>query len=350
MQTEIANAVGSALKVTLLGDVDAKIQVGGTRNPAAFDAYLRASNAYWTGSEEEAYRAAIASYGEAIRLDPDFALAYADRSFVLADFAQGAAKGPAIRDLLNRAQADALKAIALAPELAEGHFGLAVYYSFNVDFPRANSEYQRALELAPGNAKLLIIYGLFATSIGQHEAGLAAAHRSVALDPLNPWYRVWLGAALTNARRYADAIATYKDVLSRAKNDVGLKSQTNAWLGYAYYLSGDFDNARASCESAEGDLDDKTACLAMTYEKLKRHADAKTMLDRVQASSLGVDHPVWCAIIFAQWGDSDRGVDWLEKAMRLRDPHLVYMRTPFLDPLRKEPRFQAIERELKFPD
>lgn len=201
-----------------------------------------------------------------------------------------------------------------------------MFYAFNLEFPRANREYQRALELAFTNAKLLSVYALFATAIGQHETGLAAAHRSVMLDPLNPWYRVWLGAVLTHARRYPEAIATYRDAMSRAPNDAGLRSQANVWLGYAYYLNGDFENARASCESAEADSDDKPACLAMTYEKLGRHADAKTMLDRLQASSFGVDHPVWCASVIAQWGDTGRGVDCLEKAMRIRDPQLVYVR------------------------
>jgi len=66
----------------------------------------------------------------------------------LASGQRGPPDKAAIRDLLNRAQADALKANALAPELAEGHFGLAVFYSFNLESPRASREFQRALELA----------------------------------------------------------------------------------------------------------------------------------------------------------------------------------------------------------
>src|SRR5438309_2318936 len=80
VQTEIANAVASALKVTLLGDVAAKVEVGGTRNPAAFDAYLRASKLYREFQNDKDLEAVIAGYTEAIRLDPQYALAYADRS------------------------------------------------------------------------------------------------------------------------------------------------------------------------------------------------------------------------------------------------------------------------------
>jgi len=57
------------------------------------------------------------------------------------------------------------------------------------------------------------------------------------------------------------------------------------------------------------------------------------------------------AEIHAQWGERDAALDWLEKAMRLRDPGLIYLKTdPLLDPLRHEPRFQAVERELQFPN
>src|SRR5262249_30766383 len=72
LQTEIATAVAAALKVTLLGDAAAKINLGGTRNPAAFDAYLRASMAFQSRHEEKDIPAAIATYTEAIRLDPNF--------------------------------------------------------------------------------------------------------------------------------------------------------------------------------------------------------------------------------------------------------------------------------------
>jgi len=57
------------------------------------------------------------------------------------------------------------------------------------------------------------------------------------------------------------------------------------------------------------------------------------------------------AEIFAQWGKTDQALDWLETALRLRDPGLYSTRVdPLLDPLRKEPRFQAIEKALKFPE
>jgi thioredoxin-like negative regulator of GroEL len=85
------------------------------------------------------------------------------------------------------------------------------------------------------------------------------------------------------------------------------------------------------------------------YHKLGRQPDAQAQLAKYQAD-LGDDAAYQFATIYAQWGDPAKALEWLATAMRLRDAGLEYMKTdPLMDPLRKEPRFQAVERELKFP-
>src|SRR5579864_1271588 len=121
LQTEIATAVAEALKVKLLSDVAERIDVGGTRNGAAYDAYLRAASAYWQQRSASDLEKVIADYREAVRLDSNFALAYAEGSIALSASAAFYAHGAARRDLHRRARLQALKAVALAPDLAEGH-------------------------------------------------------------------------------------------------------------------------------------------------------------------------------------------------------------------------------------
>ena len=205
LQTDIANAVANALRVTLLGDVAAKIEVGGTRNPAAFDAYLRASNAYRRfgpanlaagGLNREGLQTAVDAYAEAIRADREYALAYAGRSIAFADFARALVSGPGAVDYLKKAQSDARNAIALAPDLAEGHLALANFYAGSLELASALQEYERALALAPGDSRVLREYGAFAVLIGRTEAGLAAAHRVLVLDPLNSMNHFGLGVSL----------------------------------------------------------------------------------------------------------------------------------------------------------
>jgi hypothetical protein len=91
-------------------------------------------------------------------------------------------------------------------------------------------------------------------------------------------------------------------------------------------------------------------CLAVTYNKLGQHADAEAMLAKLRAT--GGDSAVYqYAEIYAQWGNPSKAVEELERALRLRDPGMHLVKTDFmLDPIRKEPRFQAVMQELKFPN
>jgi TolB-like protein/Tfp pilus assembly protein PilF len=354
LQTEIANAVASALKVTLLGDVAAKIELGGTRNPEAFDAYLRATNAFY-GSQHETdqaliakdHQTVIANYTEAIRLDPDYALAYADRSIALYDYASDPAFSlePALRpDYLNRAQADARKAIALTPDLGEGHLALGLLLQKSLDFTGAIQEIELARRLAPGNARVLRDYAIFAVTMGKIEAGVASAERALALDPLSANNHFNLGMSLFAARRFDEALKVFKREKAMDPND----TDADVWLGFTYYWSGDLQSARTTCEVMQADNPGRSFCLAVTYNKLGRHAEAETMLG--QYRTLTRDQAaVFYAMIYSDWGKNGRALDWLETGVRRQDPYLNWVRTWMFDPLRKEPRFQAVMRELKFP-
>ena len=346
LQTEIASAVASALKVTLLRDVATEMKVGGTRNPAAYDAYLRSTTAYWrvrSASDNESVRA---GYQEAVRLDPNFALGYAGWSLALGAYAQNFAHGPAVGDFIRQARAPALKAVALAPELAEGHLALAGVQGESLDFAGASKEYDRAMALAPGNARVLRDYGNFAVLMGRTDAGIAAVRRATVLDPLNAWSYSDLSAALWMARRYDEALAAYQDSLA-------LRPTDPHWLANGamiYYALGDFEKMRTVCEGVEqADIQNYQDCLALAYHKLGRPTDAASALARFKA--LEDDAGAYgYAQIYAQWGNTREALTWLETALRLRDRNLIGLKTdPLLDPLRKEPRFQAIERELKFP-
>jgi len=85
------------------------------------------------------------------------------------------------------------------------------------------------------------------------------------------------------------------------------------------------------------------------YDKLGRHADAEAELAKIK-TAYGDSCAYQCATIYAQWGDRAKALTWLDTAMRLRHAGLVRLKTdPLLDPLRREPRFQTVERALKFP-
>jgi TolB-like protein/Flp pilus assembly protein TadD len=295
LETEIANAVAGALKVTLLGNLAAKIELGGTHNPAAFDAYLRGAKALTSANEGKDLLTAIAAYTDAIRADPNYALAFAGRSLAYNDYAEQIATGAAIRESFDKAQADAREALRLAPELAEGHRALAFFFETGaLDFTRAREAYARALALAPGNARVLRDSGSFLVRMGQFDEGLAAVRRAVVLNPLDRRSHGFLGESLYYARRYEEALAALADSLSLD----AAYAESYGFRGQAYYELGDLKSARASCET-KPDYWGSQWCLAVVYEKLGRHADAEGELAKLKAA-LGDAAAYQYATIYAQ--------------------------------------------------
>ena len=345
LQTQIATAVADALKITLLADAATKIELGGTRNPAAFDAYLHAAKDADAGGAKNSL-SAVAAYSDAIRLDPSYALAFAGRSFVQSVYASQNASRPMVRQYFAKALADARQAIALAPELAEGHVALGFYLANGaLDLSQALGEIERARALGHGAASVLRISGVFAVMTGRTEAGIADLRRAVTLDPLSALTHHLLGFGLYMAHRYEQARAANVEAISLDPELL----RAYEFLGLTDYQLGNFEEARVNCE-ARPNYWGTQWCLALTYQKLGRHADAQAAVAKIEAMQ-GDTTAYQYSTIYAQWGDTAKALEWLETAMRLRDPGLSLLRTdPLMDPLRNEPRYRAVEKELKFPD
>src|ERR1700733_864709 len=138
-------------------------------------------------------------------------------------------------------------------------------------------------------------------------------------------------------RRYREAATAHAEAISLNPDFQSAYGER----GLAFYGLGDLERARATCEAKRDDWVSQQ-CLAVVYEKLGRHGDAGAELAKMKAA-LGDALAYQYATIYAQWGDRAKALEWLDVAMGLRDPGLENLKTePFFDPLRKEPRFQAI--------
>jgi TolB-like protein len=347
LQAEIANAVANALKVTLLGDVVARVEVGGTRNPLAFDAYLRGLRLARVASSESEAGRVLDQYTEAIRLDPEFALAYAARSLALSETIYQWGSVTTHRQNAEKARIDANQAIALAPGLGLAHAALARYLLVGaLDYPHASEESERALTLAPGDAIVLAEYSQQAAYMGRSDVAIDIARKGVALDPLNLLSHRALGDALRITRRYKEAIVAYQDAIAV---DPG-PPESYARSGLAQYALGSNQMARSSCEM-KPDYWENRLCLALAFERLGQRRESDAQIKWLKEFYGGDQLAYQFAQIYAQRGDRDKAFQWLETALRLRDAGLRRLKTdPLMDPLRKEPRFQAVMRELRFPD
>jgi TolB-like protein/Tfp pilus assembly protein PilF len=349
LQTEVATSVAQQLEVKLVGDEGTKIELGGTKNADAYDAYLRGLHRYEEARNREAdYREALAAFDQAIALDPNYALAYTRRAAAL-DYIYRFPDDPNVRPaVLAQAHEAAERALALAPQLGEAHMVLAyTYYRGAPDLAAAAREYERAIALAPGSAWVQRSFGFFAAKLGHFELALAAARRAVSLDPQKALTRQVLAEVLIDARRYGEALTVLEDAKVLSPGSHALESLMQG----ALVASGQIEKARMTCESPSTPLDDddRHSCLALVYHALGRQIDAEREMKEFQAV-VGANGAYDVAGIYAQWGEKVAALQWLARAERLHNFALLSLRVDWaLDPIRSEPQFKAIESRLHFP-
>ena len=344
LQTEIANAVTKELQSTLLVDASAAVELGGTHDSLAFDAYLKARGINVVSKETNL--AKIAAYDEAIRLDPRYAKAYAGKAESLSRFAGSYEPAATARKVAEQALAIAEKAVQLAPDLAEAHLALAEIYDDSLlEFAHGMTEYERAKALAPGDFRVINRYAGFLARMGHADSAVTSAERAVTLDPVHAESYDALGYVYYFSHRYPEAIAAFDRALSLDPNI----HWTHAMRGLSYLGLGNLEAARQSCTTPPLSWVSQM-CIAIVSEKRGDKTEAQSMLAQMKAES-GDAMAYQYASIYAQKGELPIALDWLETAYRLKDPGLAWFKVDLLlDPLRAEPRFQEIERKLKFPN
>jgi TolB-like protein/DNA-binding winged helix-turn-helix (wHTH) protein/Tfp pilus assembly protein PilF len=346
VQADIAASVTAALRVRLLGEDASRLSVGGTDNPAAFDAYLRGMKGLNDGGAN-GYSAAVAAFDQAIALDPRYALAHLRRAHAVRDLAGSQDKPPpGWSEMMEQsAVASAARAIALAPELGIAHaeYGATLEES-QFDFPRALAEMTRARALAPGDAQTNMAYAELQIHLNHVQEAVAAARLAATLDPLTPQTYRHLAAVLTLARRHDDAMAALRHgmQLEPAPTDEDLDLQ-----GEIQLHQGRIKEALRTCLP---DHDwEQELCLAMAYYGLGDHAAAAASMERLRAD-LGDNGAMQYVDVYSYWGHTDDALQWLETAYRLRDPGLIEMKVvPSMDSIRGTARYREIERRLAFP-
>jgi TolB-like protein len=196
VQAEIAAAVAESLKVTLLGS-DEQSTRSATKSTEAHNAYLQ-GHFHFQRRNLEDYRKAVSYFDEAIRLDPDYALAYAERSeawsFIGDLTGQRATAWP-------KAKSDAEKAVAIAPSLAEAHAALGwVRFFIDWKFTEGLSELKRAKELSPANPTANDLLARVIVYLGRVDEAEQQARQAVDLDPLSVTAQGNLGRVLSSRK------------------------------------------------------------------------------------------------------------------------------------------------------
>lgn len=347
LQGQIAAAVVTALKGVILGDETAQLTLGGTSNPAAFDAYLKGASELHA-LDADANRRSVTDLNQAVALDPKYALAFALRARALT-FIGAFGNSPDV-DYSHRVMAAALEdaqhAVDLAPGLGAAHADLAfVLQTSLADLRRAETEYRRAIALAPGDAATLMNYGRFQLEMGHTAEAIAAAEKAATLDPLAARTHGNLAIILEYARHYDEARLALRRTMVLGPSNTQYARVT---LGMLETMQG---NAVAAERVCGGNVDYRDMmCLAIADHMLGRPADAVAELARMRAV-LGDNGAFLYARIYAQWGQTAEALRWLQTAYQLHDPGLIELKVdPALDPIRAAPDYQALVRAMGFPD
>jgi TolB-like protein/Tfp pilus assembly protein PilF len=214
LQGELATEIAAGVGATLSPQEKARVEVKPTNNPAAYDAYLRA-RAFAAGSpfDKSTVENAIHSYQEAVKLDPNFALAWARLSYAQGNsYWLGLDPSPAH---LAAAKDAADRALALDPNLPETHLALGYYrYYGQRDFTGGLAEFQQAEKGLPNNVDTTNAIGVIQRRLGHWDEAIVALRRAVELDPRNVNAYNVLALTYSALRRFPEALATVDRALA----------------------------------------------------------------------------------------------------------------------------------------
>jgi len=341
IQQEIAEKVASSLSITLLGKASGN--VGETQNTEAYQAYLRGAHLFRRAPDDlDTLQAARNYYEQALALDPGYIsplygmFEYWDRMNRngIDDYAVTSANMKSYADQLMK----------LAPESAEAMMAQSRVALVFRDWPLAVEFSQKALERYPGNARANGLYGGNLLLSNRVEEGLAAIKNGVELDPLNLGALDQLGNIESQLGRCAEVQKIANKVLELEPG----YGRVRGSVAYCLLISGkDSAEALQWLEREPVGFIRRTG-EAIALHRLGRLEEAGRRL-QLMMDEYGNSASYQYAQVYAQWGEPEKALDWLQTGLEVRDPGLISMgRDHLLDPLRHEPRFRELLRQAGF--
>jgi len=344
LQSEVARAIAREIRVKLTAREERRLAASRAVSPQAYEAYLKGRH-LWNRRTEDGMRKSIAHYEQAIRLYPQYAMAYAG---VADSYVMLACRGmvPA-KDTFRKAKEAARKAIDLDSELGEAHGSLAHVRLHDWDWEGLEADFERALDLNPAQAIVYYWYGEFLMSRGRPEEAIAVTQKAQQTDPLSPVIGSSLAMILYLARRYDQAAV----VLERTREINPDHFLPHLRMGLIRIQQRKYDEAILELQTAVSLADQSTetlAALAMAYAAAGKKKPAQQILAKLQQLA-GKRYvlPYNVAKIHAAGADRDKAFEWLERAYEGGNPDLIELNSePIFDGLRGEPKFSDLMRRI----
>ena len=350
VQEEIVGDISAALRRRLTGVEKERIGKAPTESTEAYGLYLK-GRYHWNKRNSEDLGKAIEYFRTAVEKDPGYALAYTGLAEAYATLP---AYGFPPRDSLAKAKAAALKALEIDDRLAQARVALAATYEdLDWDFPAAEREYRKAIEIDPKYATAHHWYGLYLSFMGRTDEAIREMERAHQLDPASLVINVGRTVSYVYARRYDTALEAARETVALDRNFAG----GHGWLGVVLEQKNQHAEAIAELEEAVrlfGRNTEAVAALAHTYAVSGRRSEALGIIEELKTKwpGQGYEPEVNIAIVDVGLGRNDEAIEWLEKAYKIRSFWLLQLGLkvdPRWDPLRSDPRFADLLKRIGFP-
>ena len=349
VQSELSREISSQLRLTLTGDEQKRVTRHYTENTAAYQSYLK-GRYYWNKRTGEDLRKSIQYFEQAIAEDPSYALAYAglaDCYLVIPNYTNIPSQ-----EAYLKAKQSALKALELDDSLAEAHASLGgIKVDYEWDFPGAESELKRAIELNPNYATAHHWYAQYLSEMGRHQEAINEIKRAQELDPFSLIINSIVGDTYIKARQYDQAIEQLHKTVEMDKNFV----RSHRYLANAYAEKGMFAEAITELQTAatlSGEnpekaakrAEDLRAALAASGATGYWEKQLQFMLEDAESQNVSA---YGVAGLYARLKKNEDVFKWLEKAYTQRDPYLVYLKIdPPFDSIRSDQRIMDLMRRI----
>ena len=345
MQTEVANRIVEEIRVTLTPPDRARLAHARPSNPDAYLAYSK-GRFFWNKRTQEGLERAIGFFQQAVDKDPNYALAWDGLADCWLPLGWYGYRSPTAT--FPRAKEAVTKALSLDDSLAEAHTSLAfVNLYYDRDYPGAEREFRRAIDLNPNYANGHHWYGEFLSLVGRHKQAIEESQRARELDPLSTIINTWVGSRYFFARQYDKAIEEYRNAVEMDPNFVPARLV----LGQAYEQKGMWHEAIAELERAvslSGGSPVYAASLAHALGVAGRRADALKVLGNLDKMAAGTFVSSYdLALAHLGLGNKARTFELLNAAARERSPRVAFLGVdPRFDELRSDPRFKELLRSI----
>ena len=350
LQKELAESIASEIGGHLKIPSRRAQKIASRHSTEAHEAYLKGRYC-WNQRTEEGLSKSIEFYRRALSKDSRYALAYAGLADSYALFGSRRLGGILPSQAMLKAQDAARKALSFDETLAEAHLSLAfVKFQFDWDWPGAEREFRRAIDLNPNSATSHYRYAMFLATISRMSEAATEMKRAQELDPLSPIVLTAQGRLLHFQRRYDDAIECHRRALAIDPNFV--EAHFNLAMVYEQKLL--FRDAisqfRKVNRLAGARASFWSAGLGHAYGLAGMKRPARNILNQLLIATSPVSQvsPFDIAWVYLGLGEKDATLAWMDKAFAERCSPLVYQNIePALDPLRPEPQFQNLLHRMK---